>query len=947
MAEIDSFRSAVAHAGSNMRVPALSLVRSDPNLATVISKLVPDQRIAHYGVDGNRQPEMPNTGLLRETSERISQNVSDAQTVLQILPDMELAAQILVSCVLSPKDMTTTEITYSVTEGLLAPDVSSALIAEARGYFEQTYKIKPLLGKILRDMLFETGSYPVSVIPENSLDEVINGNRRITMEALSEVVYPDGSPRNRGLLGPALSAKAKTARKSAGVSLEAFDAYIAPEQVEVRMSLEGIINTQGVNDHPVVVSDNFDMLKIPEVNHKIREQRILSIVKSGAAKHFGRALESHEASQRDLGNMNDRQLASLLYRQKNFAYKPITTLKTQDQLNRRSVGNPLVMHMPSESVIPVHIPGSPDKHVGFFVLLDADGHPVRKNPNEDYYQQLSTRMTSQGNFASAMLAKVRQMNTGFDPRNARDLDYSARVYGQMVEQDLLARLRNGVYTNGVAVAKKEEVWRIMLSRALAQQHTQLLFLPVELMTYFAFKYTDDGVGKSLMEDMKILNSLRSMLTFANVMAALKNSIGRTEVKLKLDPDDPNPQKTIEMAMHEIIRSRAAYFPVGVNRPMDIVDFLQRSNFEFTYEGHPGMPDVAVDFGEKSSNYVKPDTELEDTLRKRSIMGLGLSPENVDAGFNAEFATSVLHNNLLLSKRVMQMQEVFTPQLSDHLRKVIMNSEELTNKFREILDNNFEKLKNDLSDEAKQKLQAKDGSSEVLRQAIVDQFLHEFVMSFEATLPQPNTVTLENQLAALDKYIEGLDKTLDAYVSDKFYTSDMGGDTATHVATIKEVLKAYFIRQWMAENGVMPELSQLTTLGPDGKAAVDVMEAQKSHLEGLTKSIGGLLAGLQPSIKAGDKRLEKAGVGGGSEPPATSTDTTGGGGDAFDFGGGPDLGLGDTPGGEAAPGGEPAPPAPGAEAEPTETEPGAEAKPAGTEDDEEGKDKPAADDKTAA
>lgn len=890
MAKDDSFRKAIEAANSGKRFPVMALVREAPEFAALMSKLVPPLVSPNYGNEGERTLTQPNLGMFQNTSQETSQNITDAQTVLQILPDMELATQILVSSVLSPKDMMTTELTHTVTEGLLAPEVSAAMLAVTRSHFEQDYKIKPLLGKILRDILSETGSWVAAVIPENSLDEVINGQRRVTLEALADVVGPDGSIRPKGLLGPAYTVQPREERKTAGFSLEMLQEHVPDTSIDSRVTLEGLINQGSAPvDTFLSVTDNPDLLKIPQIHQKIREQRIVGAIRSKALTSLGWGMESRvEALKPE--QMSDRHLTGVLYGNREYKYRPITTMKTQEQLNRRAVGNPLVLHLPSESVIPVHVPGCPEAQVGVFVLIDADGNPVTKADNTDYYRELSSRLTANASFPSAMLTKLKGMMGGFNPHDPRDLDYSARAYGEMVEKDLLARLRNGVYGKGVAVAKREEIYRIMFARALAKQHTQLLFLPSELVTYMALKYTPTGIGKSLMDDMKILNSLRSMVLFSNVMASLRNSIGRTEVKLKLDESDPNPQKTIEVAMHEIIKSRSAYFPLGMNRPTDLVDYLQRAAFEFSYEGHPGMPDVKVDFGEKNTNYVKPDTDLEDSLRKRSIMGLGLSPETVDAGFTAEFATSVLNNNILLSKRVMHMQEIFTPQLSDHLRKVMMNSESLVSELREILKNNFDKLEATLKDSEGGELKLSDAGlkDEADKDIVIDGLLREFILNYEVQLPQPNTVTLENQLIALKTYSEGLDATLEAYVSEKFFTTDTGGEVANQVAVIKEVLKAYFIRQWLAENGVMNELSALTTLGTDGNPAVNIFDAQKGHLEALGKSLTDLLKDLQPSKEKNDKVIDGLTV---SDEPAATPSDTGGGGNDFDFGGGDDTGGG--------------------------------------------------------
>jgi hypothetical protein len=517
---------------------------------------------------------------------------------------------------------------------------------------------------------------------------------------------------------------------------------------------------------------------------------------------------------------------------------------------------------------------------------------------------------------------------GFDLGNKDHLDFSSRVYGEMVEQDLLARLRNGAYGNGVELAKREEIYRIMFSRALAKQHTQLLFIPAEFMTYFALRFSKDGIGTSLLDEMKVLNSLRSMLLFANVMAGIKNSIGRTEVKLKFDEDDPNPEKSAENAIHEIIRSRQNFLPLGVNSPAEVVDFITRAGFEFTFEGHPGMPDVSVDFGEKNSNYVRPDTDLEDSLRKRAIMKTGIPPETVDAAWQPELATSVVTNNILMSKRVMQIQDEFHPQLASHMRIHAMNSEELMSDLTEILRENFSKLRltNDDRDDAKKKSspsrqqkagvpivdEKKGGPSftEAQKEFLIQQVLREFLMNVEVSLPRPNSSTLENQVTALETYVKALDMALDAWLSEKFFTSDTGGDVAGKIEVLKETAKAYYVRQWMSENGMLTELAQLTTTGEDGQPVVDVFKIQADHIEQLQKTFGDFFKSLVPATnRANDKyqaAIKKSNTQEGGSSYSSDTDSSSSGGtDDLGFGGGDNGdGSGSAGGGDDLNGGMP-------------------------------------------
>lgn len=846
--------------------PALRMVRDNKPLAAMASKLVRNNRQSLYDSAGNRKVEAPNVAQLKERSVAVSRNINDAQTVLQVLPDLQLAGQILISSILSPKDMITTELIYTPAPEIVTSELAAMLIGRIRQHFETDYKIKQLLPDILQDVLIETGSYPIVVIPENSVDDAINGKSSFSMESMGEYFEPNGTPKHIGLLG---NPSDEVKEDKYGLSMENFNySFSSKEAYNPNFVMENTTETF------LSITDNFNVLKIPTVTQKLREQRVMKTL--GPRSMSAYALESGGIK------LNDRQLTGLFFKERAHRHQPVTSLKTQEQLHRHTVGAPLIMRLPSESVIPVYIPGAEDRHIGYFVIIDAAGNPVSRKNSPDFYQEFGQRLNSGGNFPSAMLNKVKSQMTGFDCSDSSHLDYSAKVYGEMIEADLLARLRNGIYGNGVAIAKQDEIYRIMLSRALARQQTQMLWVPIELMTYFAFRYNGDGIGKSLMDDMKILNSLRSMLAFTNVMAALRNSIGRTEVKLKLDEKDPNPQKTIEIMITEIARTRQQAFPVGTQNPVDLVNWLQRAGMEFTFEGHPGLPDVQVDFGEKSSSYVKPDTELADSLKDQSIQAFGLTPEMVDAASSQpEFATSIVSNNVLLAKRVMQYQDKFTPFITDHARKVLMNTEGVMNDLANLLRSNFDLII--LTDLLRNRVKDSPEGQEV----IIDLILREFLLGLEVELPRPDSVSLENQFSAMETHEKMLDKGLDAYCNQDMFTTATAGQTADQIATIRATLKAYFMRQYMADNGILPELSEILESNDDGKAAVDIYGSQTELMKGLIRSCSKYVAGLFPIKEAADKVMDALGVqadsgfGGGSDFDDGNEDPFAAGGDDFD------------------------------------------------------------------
>lgn len=872
-------KGAIQARSSNQRFPIIQLVRNNTELASVISKLHRSKEQPGYNTSGNREPSNPDLFKLRGVATNTANSITDSQLAMQMLPDLELAAQILISIILSPKDMVSVDPGFSTLDDITSPDLTGKLINVIKKYFDTKYDLVKLLHVSLRDMLFETGSYPMIVLPENTIDYAINGYTKFSLESFSHSFDNQGQIRNIGLLGPAVLNTPREDSTNTGISLESFDlnrSNLSSIDPRIMLSMEG----KSFDTH-IRVTDNFDFLKIPKINERSRELKHKEILMD-RNNPLNFSLES-EVSKLSL---NDRELTGLLFKDRSSKYKSIDSLKTDQELDRMMLGDPLIMHLPSESVIPVYIPGSPEAHIGYFLLLDNDGNPLDLSSEKDSYRELASKMQSNGNFPSAMLKKAQHTLNGIDCTNREHLDYVSRVYGEMIEADLLARLRNGKYTNGVAIARKEEIYRIMLARSFSNRSTQVLWVPSTLMTYFAIRFNGNGVGKSLLDDLKIVNSLRAMTNAANVMALLKNSIARTGVRLKFDEHDPNPQKTLETVVHEIIRNRQQMIPWGTINPADISDWFGRAGLEIIYEGHPGMPDVGIEFEERTSNVAQPNTELTDELRKQTAMGLGLSPETIDAALQPEFATSIVTNNIMMSKRALQIQEQFLPIVSDHVAKIIKNTPSILNDLLNHLYDDFDQI--NLSPKLKEKVI----ENEQLKLLVCKQTLKDFIDSLEVTLPKPDSVTLENQYNALETMDKILDRALDSYINSQMFNEDTGGQMGMKADTIKAMLKAYYMRKWMMENGVLPELANITSTFEEGDPTVDVYSSQAKMFKSFIVYFSKFLIDLREAKGRGDKVLDTLDVGEGDSGGFDSGSDYGSDSSTDDFGSDDDFSMSD-------------------------------------------------------
>lgn len=888
----DFFKKLIASINKNKTITANKLIGQNPNIATVVSKLINPKASGYKTLyDTKNLSNTLNTGKLSSISNSISSRYLDNKNMLQLFPDLELAMQILVSSILSPKDMVKTELIYKTNELIFPMELNTQILEEVKKYLNTTYDITKNMPALLEESLFTKGASVKAVLPESLLDAVINNNLenknsnvKISQEVFSELytkVSDKLTLKPMGVLG-SYSNKNR-------VTLESFDNYkhssddtglfINPEEPKLI-------------DPLVEISDNFSLLKLPMAANKIR---------SGLIKDKYRNKLSIE-------NVSNHDVTNILFKTTNSNTKLVEILPNSYNLPRKSVGKPLVLNLPSESVIPISLPNEPDKHLGYFVMVDENGSPVTTIQTDlSQLNSLLNNKSNDNNLSSYLLQKANANLNGNDASNSLRIDNIAHIYANLVEDNLKNRLANGLYHDNVKISNDTEIYKIMLARSLANKFTKVIYIPEEFTTYFAFDYYENGVGRSLLDNLKIITSLRAILMFSRTMAHLKSSINITTVGLTLDEHDPDPQKTVEIAMHEVLRMRQQYFPLGINSAPDLVDWIQRAGIEFSFEGHPGLPNTKFDFDVKNLQHTIPPTDFDEELRKQTYMALGLSPETVDNGFNPEFATSVVSNNLLLSKRVIIYQTKFLELLKSHVNKILNFDDAVRKNIKDIIKNNLASFEKYLTDEDK-KVYTSD------QDVVIDKYIDLFIEQLDLDLPKPDETTIENQLASFDKYVEALEKVIDHWISSEIANDSLVGELSNYVDSVKAVVKSYFIRRWMSDNNFMPEISELVTSDNEGNPNIDLYDVSKSHIVSLMKSAFKLIESMQGNKNIMDKNLETIGA----EEPEVS-DSTGSDSDNInnnEFGSEPGSGQNEAPPEEETLSGNEQPPEP----ENKETEP---------------------------
>ena len=864
--------------------PVKGFISPNDTYTAIASKLVSDidtENIARDIVAGENKTPAPQSSHINEAMMKAATSRATAHNIQQNLPDVELAKQILVTSIISPNDLVSTEIFFNLDDNSdYLGGAGKSMLKCVEDVMKKHFKIEKQLQPFLEAALFDDGSVPVIVLPESSLDHAINSGNVISKESLGDLLNSNtGTLKSLGILINTKVNEATDLFTQLTASIESISVKDAPSAYDPKLDTR----------IPISIIDNYEALKLPRLNEKIVHDRLAQTYRKNQlgmelfnpererSKYFGRVKDQKTPG--STGDMHDRVkevMSSFTERQ--YQTETVLNIKTRNKVDQDMIGHPLVMRVPHESCIPIFPPSDPTNHIGYYVVIDNTGNPVRIPVDSDYIENMINANNDNTDMSDFLSQKVNQAQFGINQNSAQKYDEMYRAFSKVIEEDLITRL-SGMYGGDLTLGATDEIYKLMFARALAKKHTQLIFVPKTLLTYFAFDYNDYGMGISLLEKSKMIASLRSVLMYANVMSAVKNSITQREVDIQLDPTDPNPEKTIDEYLHSIAKATRSESPFGEFDPLNIVTNLTNSGVSVNVSGHPGFPETKAVVNHSNTNMGKVDTELDEMLKKWHIMSMWLTPETVDAATGPDFATTVHANNILLAKRNQVAQDIYTEKWSDHIRKICYNSKPILDDLKKILEQNrkfinktFAKTYND------------------------DEIINYFLMNLYVELPRAETAKFEMQLEALNQYTEALDKILtDAFISTTILSTDMIGDVGNTVDATREIVKAYYIRRYCKINNIMPELFDMVTVDNENKTVVNMLDEHVEFTTTMSKALLGLMTKLKPIIADNNKTLEKL-------EDATGVETGGDAGGGFDDGsggdefgddmGGDDMGMGD-------------------------------------------------------
>lgn len=827
------------------------LIRERPIAAAVMSKVTTEKNKRKYSLSDLNVHE-----IAKSTTDKIRSN----EDILQLFPDIEICIRILVSSILSPNDMVGNTLTYDAPNLTLPLNVKQTITNTIKEYIEANYNLEDKLYNILKETLFIKGAYIEAIVPEASVDDIIhqiNDKKIVSVESFIKE-YPKAI--SKGSLNLISS---NTEVYTNNISFN----DIPNKTQEIQVSAE---------DLNIEFTSNYNLLNL--------SQSVLIANEYLNSKSLYGDL--------DLFSQED-DLESLFKSSNKYHMQELVELKTMDDTSRRSLTKPMIMKLPTESVIPVHVINDPSRHLGYFILLDENGIPITKSESlksmlfngEEAFTYKETRSTQTFNLVTKAKNAINSL-TGKTPT----IQEIENIYTDIVENMIKDKISKGAYGSLASIRTDADIYRVMFNRALKNQQTRLLYIPSELISYFAFEYRDNGTGLSLIEKSAVLFSVRSILLFARLMAHIKNSVTTTKVTAQIDENDPDPEKSMAAIISGAMQTRQTLLPFGVKSLGDLVEWAHSIGFIFDIKG-AGLPDMTLDISEVNTAKIIPDTELEDEIRKFIYQSFGLNPEMIDNAYQTDYATTVVSHNILFAKYIKQLQNVFAPLITKHVQKLILNDPILQDEIRGVVLTNMKAIKDIIK---KDMTNNKKELDKIDTKNIVNYILRKYIKELYISLPAPETNDADSLNKALSVYSQNLDTYLDTVMSTTAIPEAYAGKLSSQVDTLKAIMKAMLMKRKMTQNNFLPEINEIYTKDVDGKPIFSLADEFLTHIKSLYEALDPMLNKIAKEKEKMDDKFSKveeklgSSMGGGFD--SGSSDDSGG--DGMDDGMGDDGGEGD-------------------------------------------------------
>lgn len=780
-------------------------IKVNPSYAAIVSKL----NVNREEEKANRQNTFDIKNNLTMIASETFKKISDNEQILDLFPDIGICIQLLCGSITAPNDLVNTNIIYKIPKIPIPDSLKEKLVTEIKDYVEENYKLESNLSTIVKEALFTKGAYVEAILPEASIDDIINST--INKDGIGLESAQRDTIRELLSKKPGEGSFGYLSNKFENISLESYDLNMFKDVMSYNRSNESIGNYAGK------LTLKFDKgnkdIPLPDITDDFRVIKDINTVLTNVSNEsFNKNLRFDKRIEKDKENQIDAIMATFFKDKTDEGIdSDLVCISTVDDASRKSIAKPLTFKVPVESIIPVHAPNDTSNHVGYFLLLDDNGSIINSAEINAVraFDENNVTIGGRTNNGSGVADRAKRSLEGYDLEDTK-IDELERIYSSIVEDMIRKRLAGGSFKELVDLQENVDIYRIMFFRALKNKKTKLVFLPSELVAYYAFEYRDNGTGKSLLEKVVPLTSIRALVFISTILATITNAINGREVDVEIDEDSPDPFGDLELVVDTVMKGRDNALPIGITKLMDLQDWATRSQYKFNVT-HPDLPKYTIKGDDVSRNVKVPETELEDKIMEKIILSFYLTPEMVKQGLDPEFATTVSNRHALYRDRVIDLQKILGNCISAHIGKYIKSDQNLRNRLHLLINSNKEILLkhfngNTIVDDAT-------GKNNILTfEDIKYYILQKLEDTIIAELPKPEVSDTDTLLEIVRSKFDKINTVFDECFSSDINNEINFGQATEDFDNIINILKSKIKTKTIIENNVLPELTELLTKG---------------------------------------------------------------------------------------------------------------------------------------
>lgn len=770
-----------------------------------------------YSPNGSNTEPLPSTSEFLDQLLGISQQAGNwsrtAQSFGVLAPELKDAADIWVSSVISPTDLQTNSIQIILEKTDLGQDIEDKISSELTDFFNNEFELAPRMKTWMKRAIFQDGASPILIVPQVNIDtlnaavdidetnaghdvkeiirnannpqinqQMIPGNFTMGSERLE---YDNIPPITYDVKDPSMELLIPTIRSTESRKKQHYDELFNKIDTDIDRMFESWSQT----DKSYEVFTNPEVVTTTKETKKAIKELFSEAKKSVVITYDASKLNTKSRYDGAAKSMEKKVLEHFLMDSANPTY----LLDTDESLEEKH--HPTVIDLPYSSAIPVTIPGAPDKHIGYFILVNQWGTPLT-----DHVYDRSTYNGPRKLTEGAMQATFGQPAAYKYAAGINDdqrFKATTMMFGLTMRNLLNNKLEEYGFS-GATIEEHEATTLCLFRYLLDRKKVGLVFVPASMMVYMAYDYHIDGTGKSRIEDLSTLLSLRTVLLISGIMAATENAIDNKVIEVDVDEKNANVTQYLSMVRDAFIEKKMLRFD---NEPLTVQrDLLQRSLTLLPKNMKGIRENLNITTDRKSANAISPDTSFMEQLTNWIITGLEVPHAALNQTGEQEYARSVATTNLMFNNKIKGEQKTTVRFGNKLIRTYTKFSAPLQKKIIDILKTSSKSRKDmhasNESDNSDTKTPKSKQDVEFNKDSIQKQ-LQTVIRNIKITLPSPQIVVDKAQYEEITAYSDAVDRILQMIFSEN---QVMDQDAREMFTLFRETVKADMIRDYIKQIG---------------------------------------------------------------------------------------------------------------------------------------------------